>query len=511
MQTLGYRVLHWAKVQPTALAVDDGTTSFTYQELSTRAQNYANKLTSLGIGTGDRVIILLPKSTEAVSAILGTLLVGATYIPVDTGSPRKRLHNIVDDSEAKAVIVNQQTGGWFDEIEEVYAEQLPLTPTPFSLTDSFDHNQDAYVLYTSGSTGVPNGVRISYHAMHHFFAAVNCHMGISRHSRCMNTSALYFDVSIADLMLPLYQGASVWLGPNIPLPFRFIDIISKQRITHFCAVGSTLTMLSNLPGFDQHNWDHIRCIMTGAEVLNPSTIATWLNNCPSAHVINGYGPTEATCVCTVYEIHHDNVDQHTSFPIGIPLPDIEIYLDPHEATDGTGELCVTGPQIMNGYLNRPLLNRERLFEKDGKPFYRTGDKVSYDTTGNLLFIGRIDDQVKVNGYRIHLGEVAEPFRSANGVQEAIALSLKHPRLGECLAVVVQPGTDMAPLEQLKNECNESLPGYMRPALIAQMSSLPLSASGKVNVKKVRAMATEHLIHMEEEASIIEFETEGAVA
>ncbi|HTF97378.1 MAG TPA: amino acid adenylation domain-containing protein [Cellvibrio sp.] len=502
MQAFTHRLLHWAHTKADALAVNDGNQSLTFGELGAKARQIAWQLQILGIKPGDRVVILLPKSTDAVIAILAVLLTGATYIPVDTGSPKTRLQSILDDSKAAAIIVNPQTVDWFGE----YTQLNIATSLSAALVDAEfpapDMDADAYVLYTSGSTGVPNGVKISQRAMHAFFHAVNCFMGIDHRSRCMNTSALYFDVSIADLLLPLYQGASVWLGPSIPLPFRFIDIINTNRITHFCAVGSTLTMLTSMPGFAQNQWPHLQCIMTGAEVLNPNTISHWLDNAPNAVVLNGYGPTEATCVCTLFEIDQERLQGYSTFPIGKPLPGIGVFVDTQATDDAEfGELCISGAQVMSGYLNRPALNEARLFERDGVLFYRTGDKVRYNQRGDLIFLGRIDDQVKINGYRIDLGEVVTPFRSTAGVDDAIAVPLKHPHRGECLGVVVKLKTDMD-LQALKNRCNDSLPAYMRTAFVAQVDSLPLSASGKVNVRKLRALASEHFTAVETEISKI---------
>jgi amino acid adenylation domain-containing protein len=516
MQTLAQRIMHWADVEPTRLAIDDGIAVLTYGELREKSTRVAYGLQQLGVKPKDRVVILLPKSVDALCAIIGTLLAGATYIPVDIGSPRSRLHSILTDANANAIIVNNTTADWFPEVASFNVTHISHTPHIFAqlpaqmIFPCVDMATDAYILYTSGSTGIPNGVRISHTAMHAFFAAVNCHMGIARNSRCMNTSALYFDVSVADILLPLYQGAAVWLGPNIPLPLRFLDIISTHRITHFCAVGSTLTMLSSIPGFEKNSWEHIACIMTGAEVLNPNAISAWLAISPNAIIINGYGPTEVTCVCTLFEITKNNVANYLSFPIGIPLPNVNILIDGNEA-DASGELCVSGPQVMNGYLKREELNQLRLFVKGDTTFYRTGDKVKYDGNGNLIFLGRIDDQIKVNGYRVHLGEVAEPFRNAEGVQDAIALVLKHARYGECLAIVVKPKHQSLNLAELKKHCSNALPSYMKPALIAQINCLPLSPSGKVNAKKIRAIAIEHFANNNAEVSIIESAVEEVVA
>ncbi len=503
MQAFTHRIAHWAQAKADTLAVNDGGQSISFGELHSRAREIGWQLQILGVAPRDRVVILLPKSVDAVAAIVGVLLAGATYVPVDASSPKQRLQSILEDCQPTVVIVNKQTTDLFPAQTRL---NIDATPRASSVEVEFptpDMDADAYVLYTSGSTGVPNGVQISQRAMHSFFHAVNCYMGIDHRSRCMNTSALYFDVSIADLLLPLYQGASVWLGPSIPLPFRFIDIITSNRITHFCAVGSTLTMLAGMPGFSDHQWTDLRCIMTGAEVLNPNTIASWLHNSPNAVVLNGYGPTETTCVCTVFEINQERLLGYSTFPIGKPLPGIEVFIDTQATDDANcGELCISGSQVMTGYLNRTTLNELRLFARHGDTFYRTGDKVRYNQHGELIFLGRIDDQVKINSYRIDLGEVITPFLNTPGIEEAIAVPLNHPQRGECLGVVVKLKNE-TDLSELKNRCNDALPAYMRAAFVAEVSSLPLSPSGKINVRKLRAIANAHFNAIEAEISRID--------
>jgi amino acid adenylation domain-containing protein len=504
MQAFTHRLLHWADTQKNTLAVNDGSQSLSFGELAAKARQIAWQLQVLGVVPGDRVVILLPKSADAVAAIFAVLLTGATYVPVDTSSPKTRLQSILDDSSPSVILVNQQTVDWFVDYTCLNVAAPPSAHLIEADLPEPDMDADAYVLYTSGSTGTPNGVKISQRAMHAFFQAVNCYMGIDHRSRCMNTSALYFDVSIADVLLPLYQGASLWLGPSIPLPFRFLDIINSNHITHFCAVGSTLTMLAAMPGFSEQQWPQLQCIMTGAEVLNPNTIAAWLNNSPNAIVLNGYGPTEATCVCTLFEIDQERLQGYSTFPIGKPLPGVGVHIDT-QATDDVdcGELCISGAQVMSGYLNREMLNQARLFTQAGQTYYRTGDKVRYNERGDLIFLGRIDDQVKINSYRIDLGEVVTPYLSSYGVADAVAVPLKHPQLGECLGLVITLNEKDVDLRALKNRCNESLPAYMRPALIAEVDSLPLSPSGKVNVKKMRALASSHFNLSEAEVSRID--------
>lgn len=484
IRTLPQLIAHWAKTQPKKLAVDDGLTTFSYAELYQRANNYAQQLIDQGVQPHDCVLLTLPKSSEAIAAILGTLMCGACYVPVDVKAPKERLMAMIEDAAVSVCI--GQLPQLIDNVDLLHCVELSslanVVLKPVNLYQN-DVEGDAYLLYTSGSTGVPNGVRISHRAMLSFFSAVNSYMGVSRFSRCMSTSALYFDVSIIDTLLPLYQGASVWLGSDMPMPLRYVHLLTKHQITHMCAVGSTLNVLASLPGFKSNQWPALSSIMTGAEILNPNTMQQWLSVAPNGQIFNGYGPTEVTCVSTIFTITSDNVDQYSAFPIGQPIPGIEIHIQNDNATD-TGELWLAGPQVMNGYLNREILNQKRLVEHEGIRFYRTGDRVRRTSTGELVFLGRLDDETKVRGYRIHLDDVAEPFRVLNDIRDAHACKLNHPDFSECIAMALLATNDVIQVDQLVTACNK-LPAYMRPKQFIQFERFPLKPSGKVDVKLLR--------------------------
>lgn len=490
--TLPQRIRYWATYHGDRLAVDDGRCRLSYHELSDKVSSLSKILKARGVLTGDRVVIHIPKSCDAVVALLATLSLGAAYIPLDTKSPKDRTLSIVKDAKPK-LIVYSSTKPPLD-IEENYAT-LDMRGVENLESDQINDyhfclENDAYVLYTSGSTGVPNGVRISHRAMIDFFHAVNVYMGVEQRSRCLNTSAIYFDVSVVDTLLPLYQGASVWLSPEFPMPLRIIELIEQEQITHLCGVGSTQTVLTSTPDFEQRFWPHLKTIMTGAEVLIPKTMQKWIKVAPNVHILNGYGPTEATCVCTVFTINAENVDKYETYPIGSPLPGISVLINKSNKCDTEqGELWITGTQLLSGYLNRPTLNENRIINVNGKRYYRTGDLVERDDQGKLIFLGRCDDQVKVRGYRIHLDDVATPFRNRKGINDAVAVNIKHAQLGECLAIIVSTSSSSDRWEELFESSKNLLPSHMRPKFWFSTTVFPLKPSGKVDAKLLRQLAT----------------------
>ncbi|MCY4044258.1 MAG: amino acid adenylation domain-containing protein [Cellvibrionales bacterium] len=486
MESLVSRIHYWSKHFPNKVAIDDGRAALTYAELAEKSNHLAFTMQKQGIVKDDVVAIVLPKDCDAVCAILATMMVGAVYVPVDKNAPIERQLAIFRDCKPSLIILSGEVNTAFNEYSQVDIHSVDNLMTGSGKLDETCVESLCYILYTSGSTGKPNGVAISHQSVLSFFAAVNNFMGITHQSRCMNTSALYFDVSVVDLLLPLYQGATVFLGPESPMPIRFVSILAKQDITHFCAVGSTLTLIASLPGFESREFPSLQCIMTGAEVLSHQTMKSWLSSASDIKILNGYGPTEATCVCTVFEINKNNIDEYENFPIGIPLPGIAVCLDNDSEADAEGELCVAGEQVMQGYIERPALNQEKFFYKDNQRFYRTGDIAQYDESGNLVFLRRKDYQVKVRGYRIHLEDVARPYRNLEGVTDAFAVPIDHSKHGQCLVIAIAVNSQLDPLDALLLKGAEKLPSYMRPKLIGQVDSLPTKPSGKADVSAIHS-------------------------
>jgi len=505
-QGLPERIAYWAFWSGDAVALNDGKASLTYAALDRVARCVAARVAAAGCGRGDMVLVQGSKRAALVAVLIGVMRAGAAYVPLQPGAPAERVLAMQVKTGARLVIVDDPADHAFPKGVSVLSVAEAIAALDGDPAASFasdapvavDAADPAYVLFTSGSTGLPNGAIIDHAAMTTFFAAVNIWMAVSARSRCLNTSALYFDVSIVDTMLPLYQGATVFLIPDRLLPQLLIATIEREKITSMCAVGSTLALVAQTPGFQDRRWPQMQSIMTGAEVLNPAAIRSWLTVCPDAHVFNGYGPTETTCGATIHPIHTGNMDVD-EYPIGQPLPSFEVGLGGFgellEAGD-PAELLLRGPQVMRGYVGDPALTSEKLIAGTAGTHYRTGDLVRLEA-GKLRFVGRSDDAVKVRGYRIHLGDVAHQFRATGEAVDAVAARLVHERHGECLAVAIETdGADIS-IEMLKTVASNRLPSYMQPRLYAVAPRFPRKASGKVDVGAVRAMMTAALLSMPE--------------
>ena len=485
-----------ARSAPGRCALVAGGRRIGYGQLHDEARGVAAALRQRGIGPGDRVAVHGEKSPAAVTAILGVLLAGAAYVPLDPAAPAARRRALVEDAGAAAVLTGRAK-----------AEQLAadLAPTPVlavedltrapadGLPEAAAGPEDlAYVLYTSGSTGRPKGVCIPHRALDAFFDAVGGLLGLGPDSVCLNTSALHFDVSVVDLLLPLVHGATVHLGPAVPLPGLLLDLIEREQVTHMAAVGSTLTLLAQHgDGLTGRRLGSLRRIMTGAEILNPATVQAWLAAAGNAEVVNGYGPTEATCLVVAQPIARREPGRTEPYPIGRPLPGVRIAFRDAEGrvTDsGPGEILVAGAQLMTGYLNRPEEERSAFLDVDGVRHYRTGDLGHLRPDGVIAFAGRTDDEVKVRGYRINLNEVRGAVESYPAVAQAFVAAATDRRGEAALVCAVRLRDGAGATEnELVAHVAGLLPRYMVPREFVLVPDFPALSTGKPDTVRLREL------------------------
>ncbi|MER7210920.1 amino acid adenylation domain-containing protein [Streptosporangium sp. NPDC000239] len=492
----------------TALVADDRGVD--YGELHERVQRTAAALVRRGVGPAQRIAVVGHKTVDAVVALLAVQRAGAAYVPLDPRAPAARLADLVADARCPLVLVSATDTDLARDLAE-RTGVLPLgvgeaaaEPATAPLPEEISPESVAYCMYTSGSTGRPKGVQIPHRAVDAFFAAVHPLLRVGPDDRCLNTSALHFDVSVVDLLYPLTRGATVHLAPAVPMPPLLNRLIEQERITYFAAVGSTLTLLADhARGFAGRDLSHLRRVMTGAEVLQPHTVQRWLAAAPQLVVINGYGPTEATCLVVAHPIDEREPDRTAPYPIGRPLDGVTVRFlrdDGHIDEEGPGELLVAGAQLMSGYLERPEEERRAFLDLDGTRFYRTGDQAHRDADAVLHFHGRRDDEVKVRGYRVNTQEVRQTLEAHRTVGRAFVTASRDGRGREILAcAVTPPGApasvpcgDESPLpaldadraRALRTHLSERLPGYMVPADFRLLDAVPLLSSGKPDVRGI---------------------------
>jgi amino acid adenylation domain-containing protein len=487
---LGDLVRAAASNWPDRPALDDGRTGLTFAELEQQARAFAAWLGEQGIGRGDRVAILAEKSAIMPVLAIGIWKRGAVYVPLDGAQPVPRLRGLLgrlrpsvlialDDREPAVADV-----GW---VPRTRLDTILSGPAPDRPAVAREPGDSAYIIFTSGSTGEPKGVEISVGSLVAYFGNHNEVLRFTPTSRVFSLSPFHFDVSIEDTLLPLSLGAFVYQFRGVHAGAIMRAIMTRERITHLIAVSTLLTMITEGGRHvTRKNFPGLEMVMTGAEVCDPGVINVWKSGLPEVRVINVYGPTEATIVCTAYEIERVEEERIKSYPIGRPLRGVAARLvdDGAEISEHgrVGELWIGGEQVMRGYFDQPEETARRVVEVDGVRYYRTGDLCSYDEDGYLVFHGRDDDEVKLAGRRIHLGEIRQIVLGCPGVERAaVALVPRHGRDVIALTVLAP---DWAVVADVEKRLVDLLPEYMRPALVAWSPELTMSSTGKTDENRL---------------------------
>ncbi|MEU6205427.1 amino acid adenylation domain-containing protein [Micromonospora musae] len=450
-----------ARRLPTALALAEDSHELTYAELVEQVEALAAELAAAGVGAGDLVGLRLPRGRRAVIAILAILRAGAGYVPLDPTYPAERIRAMLEDARPRAVI-----------------DERGISAT----TDSVGgHPDTAYVIFTSGSTGRPKGVLVPRAAL-----AAFCHAAVSRYElssadRLLQFASLSFDASIEELFPPLVAGATIVLRDEdmISRPDLFLDRCAALGVTVLDLPTAYWHELVDALARGQATLPPtLRLVIIGGEAARPERVHGWQRAVgPSVRLLNTYGPTETTVVATVADLTAWSGDV---VPIGHPLPGVTCrVVDSAGAESDLGELLIGGSGVATGYLNRPELTAERFRPgPDGRPEYRTGDRVRRRADGALEFLGRLDDQVKVRGFRVELGEIEAALRAHPDVTDAVVrIEERDGRQRLVGHVVAEPDADLA---AVRASLADRLPNYMIPAALIGHESFPLSPQGKID-------------------------------
>lgn len=476
---------------PQKLAISDGKQGYTFAQLDDMASNLALWLSQNGIKAATCVPVLAEKCAILPVIAAACWKLGAVYVPLDGQLPEARVRKLLARLDAPVVLAIShspldETGIWLSGDALISVCKQPASAEETLSVWQHGPDDTAYIIFTSGSTGEPKGVEISANSLKTYFGAHNQWLRFTPDSRVFSLSPFHFDVSIEDTLLPLSLGAFVWQFASVHAGVIMRNIIIREKITHLIAVSTLLSLITeNGKQILAENFPALEMVMTGAEVCDPKIINLWKQNLPTVRLINAYGPTETTIVCCCYEIEQPDEQRTISWPIGVPLQDVScLILDENnqiqQGTEITGELCIGGDLVMKGYLKQPQETEKVIFEHQGMRYYRTGDICLLQADGNILYVGRRDDEVKIAGRRIHLGEIRQKCLATSGAQR---VAIRKVQLdGKDHIAMVITGEESSELVNIEASLAAELPRYMLPTLWGWAEEVNLSANGKTDEK-----------------------------
>jgi amino acid adenylation domain-containing protein len=507
-----------AKGDRTALIEPGGSGCVDYATLGHVSDRLRDRLVTMGVGRGDRVGIYLRKSADSVISIFGILKSGAAYVPVDATAPASRNAYIHNDCGVKAVIVEQSFQTNYRQELQKLAESVPPlivldtvgggkhievaldrldaeSPAAAAVTVDSAPDDLAYILYTSGSTGKPKGVMLSHRNAVSFVDWCSEVFQPRADDVFSSHAPFHFDLSILDLYVSLKHGATlVLIGESVSKePLALSRIISEHRITVWYSAPSILSLIAQFGKIAEHDYSRLRTVLFAGEVFPIVHLRSFKKQVPHPRYFNLYGPTE-TNVCTYYEIPAAIADDRVDpYPIGKVCENLEAKVVDGEGrvvTPGAeGELCIAGPNVMQGYWNLPEQTANGfLANGDSKRWYKTGDIVVEESDGIYRYVGRRDRMVKRRGYRVELGEIEASLYRHAAIREAAVVALADDAAGVRIkAHLSTRDAKRLSLIELKTFCSQHLPLYMIPDTFAFHETLPKTSTDKIDYQTLKRL------------------------
>ena len=475
-------VLAWLEASahrdPQHIAFEDDSSALTYGQLMQRAQEIGSFLYRC-IPPQSPVLVYMDKKPECIAAMLGAVYAGCFYTPIDPAMPESRMARIVSVLQPACILCEKR---YLDKAEVLDArarvictEDIPARVDALGLAEVRAQHIDndlLYVLFTSGSTGLPKGVAITHRSVIDFAEWACDALDVTADCRFGNQAPLYFDNSVLDIYCAIRMGAAVHFIPRkyFTFPGKMTEYLAEKAINTVFWVPSALTGVANAGALEKCVPPLERIWFCG-ETMPCKTLNAWRRALPDARYVNMYGPTEITDVCTWFPVERDFADTD-ALPIGFPCGNTRILLI-------DGEICVTGTCLSPGYYNAPdktaevfVQNPQRLQVKE--LMYRTGDLGAYNERGELMFLGRRDSQIKKQGYRIELGEIECALCAHPQVSGGCCLY--NAQTEQIIAVYTGDAEEKPLLRALK----EKLPKYMLPDVFICRDALPLTGNGKID-------------------------------
>jgi amino acid adenylation domain-containing protein len=492
---------------PGAIAVVCGSQQLTYQELNWKANQLANYLRKLGAGPDVLIGICMYRSLEMIIGILGTLKAGAAYVPLDPAYPQKRLASMIEDVDLGVLLTTHDMRAVLPESKvrqvcldsdwpQVAGESGDNLPVAASVRNL------CYVIFTSGSTGKAKAAAVFHggwtNLMHWFVTEFN----VSPADKVLVISSFSFDITQRSIVMPLIRGAQLHLlASNYFDPALIVQTIAGQGITRMNCAPSTFYPLVENSRDAFSKLRSLRTLFLGGEAISASRIREWAESRECcAEIANVYGAAECSDVSTFYVLKDYQRYVGASVPIGKPIFNTQVYLLDEflkpVAFGLPGEICIAGDGVGWGYINDSALTEQKFVanpfsSEPGSRLYRTGDLGKFSSDWNLEFIGRVDHQVKLRGFRIDLGDIESNLRQHKEVKEAVVLSKTFSNQDQRLVAFVVPrhrgGSRDQTASQLRSFLKERLPEYMVPNDVVILEEMPLNPNGKTDRNALLSM------------------------
>jgi amino acid adenylation domain-containing protein len=472
---------------PDATALLAGDERLTYSELNRRANQLAWHLKELGIGAGVPVGLCLERSAALVAGLLGIWKAGGAFVPLDPQYPAARLAFIVADTAMPVLITEQKLA----RIMPPHDAELVCWDTDRELIAQNSENnpqlepkpeQLAYIIYTSGSTGQPKGVLVEHRQLTNTLLGSQSAFAFDQTDVMPCLASSSFDIFLFELLNPLLAGGCSLLMSSLDVMETSVAVSMLERITSLHAVPGLMRQLLRAGG-DTLGRENVRQVFVGGDSVSPDLLRDLEKAFPAAQIHVLYGPTEAAMICSRYSLTRGQGVSHQM--IGKPLSNVVLRISDKYGNvvpiGVAGELYIGGAGVARGYLNRDELTAEKFVNVDGQRFYRSGDLARYLPDGNIVFMGRGDEQVKVRGFRVELGEVQRAIKAHAGVCDAVVVARSDDG-GDKSLIAYVVADDSVSLSALRNELKQRLPEYMVPAGFVPLDEIPLTPNGKVDQK-----------------------------
>ncbi|AVK60484.1 D-alanine--poly(phosphoribitol) ligase subunit 1 [Lactobacillus sp. CBA3605] len=490
----------YARTQPEKVVYDVQGVTHTYAELKAYSDALAAHLETLALTPKAPIIVFGGQTFEMIATFLGVVKAGRAYIPIDTHSPNERLTMINAIAKPAAVIAVADLPTGVGTTPVIIPDQLKAifaTPVQYQPQHAVSGDEDYYIIFTSGTTGQPKGVEISHtNLLSYVNWMLGDDFGLPEHPKALSQPPYSFDLSVMDVYPTLASGGTLYALPKaVTDDFKqLFAVLPTLPINVWVSTPSFMDICLLEPKFDASHLPNLTHFLFCGEELTHKTAATLKARFPAARIFNTYGPTETCVAVTQIEITTAVLEKFTRLPIGYAKADTQMLVvdeaNQPVATGVEGELVIAGPSVSKGYLNNPVKTAKAFFNLAGQRAYHTGDIGTMDADGLFRYCGRVDFQIKMNGYRIELEEVDHFLGQQQHIKQAVAVPKynKDHKVTQMIAYVVPKANDFASDFALTTAIKKDLQGmmmeYMIPQRFVYQTSLPLTPNGKIDVKSI---------------------------